>query len=88
MSNRRSSPALRSGDAVLRGEGAADPGEATNENGDVEQRHHRFKRAVEQALLLRGSRDFGSVADYEDFLKGLFARLNAGRGRAWQKRWR
>ena len=29
-----------------------------NENGDVEQSHHRFKRAVEQALLLRGSRDF------------------------------
>ena len=29
-----------------------------NENGDVEQRHHRLKRAVEQALLLRGSRDF------------------------------
>ena len=29
-----------------------------NENGDVEQRHHRFKRAVDQALMLRGSRDF------------------------------
>jgi hypothetical protein len=26
-----------------------------NENGDVEQRHHRFKRAVAQELLLRGS---------------------------------
>jgi len=26
-----------------------------NENGDVEQSHHRFKRAVEQALLLRGA---------------------------------
>ncbi|MBK7418052.1 MAG: IS21 family transposase [Nitrospira sp.] len=25
-----------------------------HENGDVEQAHHRFKRAVEQALLLRG----------------------------------
>jgi len=33
-----------------------------NENGDVEQSHHRFKRAVEQALLLRGSRDFGGLA--------------------------
>src|ERR1035437_7777503 len=31
-----------------------------NENGDVEQSHHRFKRAVEQALLLRGSRVFES----------------------------
>ena len=34
-----------------------------NENGDVEQRHHRFKRALEQALLLRGSRDFASRAE-------------------------
>ena len=29
-----------------------------HENGDVEQRHHRFKRAVDQALMLRGGRDF------------------------------
>jgi len=50
-----------------------------HENGDVEQRHHRFKRAVEQALMLRGSREFGDRADYDAFLKGLFAQLNAGR---------
>jgi hypothetical protein len=50
-----------------------------NENGDVEQRHHRFKRAVAQELLLRGSRDFGSVEEYERFLQALFVRLNAGR---------
>jgi hypothetical protein len=50
-----------------------------NENGDVEQSHHRFKRAVEQALLLRGSRDFGSLVEYAQFLKGLFAQRNAGR---------
>jgi hypothetical protein len=50
-----------------------------NENGDVEQRHHRFKRAVAQELLLRGSRDFGSVEEYQRFLQGLFERLNAGR---------
>jgi hypothetical protein len=50
-----------------------------NENGDVEQRHHRFKRALEQALLLRGSRDFVSREDYELFLRRLFAQLNAGR---------
>jgi hypothetical protein len=29
-----------------------------NENGDVEQRHYRFRRALDQALMLRGSRDF------------------------------
>jgi len=50
-----------------------------NENGDVEQRHHRSKRAVAQELLLRGSRDFASVAAYQRFLQGLFERLNAGR---------
>jgi len=31
-----------------------------NENGDVEQRHHRFKTSVDQSLMLRGSRDFES----------------------------
>jgi hypothetical protein len=50
-----------------------------NENGDCEQSHHRFKRAVEQALLLRGSRDFQSLAEYRQFLKDLFAQRNAGR---------
>jgi hypothetical protein len=50
-----------------------------NENGDVEQRHHRFKRAVEQELLLRGSRDFASAVEYQRFLQALFVRLNAGR---------
>ena len=50
-----------------------------NQNGDVEQRHHRLKRAVEQELLLRGSQDFASVEDYQRFLKDLLKRLNAGR---------
>jgi hypothetical protein len=50
-----------------------------HENGDVEQRHHRFKRAVAQELLLRGSRDFGRVEEYERFLQAMFERLNAGR---------
>jgi hypothetical protein len=50
-----------------------------NENGDVEQRHYRFKRAVEQALIIRGSRDFASREDYEQFLEGLFRQLNSGR---------
>jgi Mu transposase-like protein len=59
-------------------------GEKTNpnsghENGDVEQRHHRFKRAVDQALMLRGSRDFADVGAYELFLKALTAQLNRGR---------
>ena len=50
-----------------------------NENGDVEQRHHRFKRAVDQALMLRGSRDFADVPAYAQFLKALTQQLNRGR---------
>jgi hypothetical protein len=50
-----------------------------NENGDVEQRHHRFKEALDQALMLRGSRDFPSRHGYAAFLHELFAQLNAGR---------
>ncbi len=48
-------------------------------NRDAEQRHHRFKRALEQALLLRGNRDFASREEYAAFLKKLFGQLNAGR---------
>jgi hypothetical protein len=50
-----------------------------HENGDAEQSHHRFKRAVEQALMLRGSRDFADMAEYAQFLKDVFAQRNAGR---------
>jgi len=50
-----------------------------NEIGDVEQRHYRFKNAVDQALMLRGSRDFESREAYDAFLEKLFNQLNAGR---------
>lgn len=50
-----------------------------NENGDIEQRHHRFKRALDQALMLRGNRDFASADEYRLFVKALLAQLNAGR---------
>ena len=50
-----------------------------HENGDAEQSHHRFKKAVEQALMLRGSRDFADMAEYAKFLKDVFAQRNAGR---------
>ena len=50
-----------------------------NENGDVEQRHYRLKRAVEQSLLLRDGRDFPSVEEYKKFVRALVAQLNTGR---------
>ena len=56
-----------------------------NENGDIEQRHHRFKRALDQALMLRGSRDFDSREEYEKFLGRLFSQLNAGRQKRLQE---
>lgn len=56
-----------------------------NENGDIEQRHHRFKRAVDQALMLRGSRDFDSRQDYKAFLERVIDQLNAGRSQRLQE---
>ena len=50
-----------------------------HENGDVEQRHHRFFRAVEQSLMLRGSCDFASRDDYAAFLRQVLTQLNASR---------
>jgi hypothetical protein len=50
-----------------------------HENGDVEQRHHRLKRTVDQALMLRGSRNFSSRDEYSAFLRMLFTRMNSGR---------
>jgi hypothetical protein len=45
----------------------------------VEQRHHRFKKALDQALMLRGSRDFNNREAYEALLGKLLQQLNAGR---------
>ncbi len=52
------------------------PGES-HENGVVEQRHYRTKRAVAQALVVRGSPDFDSVEAYEAFVRAVIeARRN------------
>jgi hypothetical protein len=60
------------------------PGEA-NENGDVEQAHYRFKQAVDQALRVRGSRDFEDRAAYTHFLHELARRRNQTRQERWQQ---
>ena len=59
-------------------------GEATNpasgqENGDAESSHRHFKEAVEQALLLRGRRDFTSRDDYWALIQKVEGQRNAGR---------
>ena len=48
----------------------------SHENGVAEQAHHRLKSEIRQALVIRGSRDFGSVADYEQFVQEIVRRLN------------
>lgn len=50
-----------------------------HENGDAESAHGHFKTAVDQALLLRGSRDFASRDKYAEFLQQLVATRNAHR---------
>ena len=50
-----------------------------HENGDTEQSHNRFKEAVDQALQLRGSRDFLDRAAYTRFLREILDQRNAGR---------
>lgn len=56
-----------------------------NENGDIEQRHHRFKEAVDQALMLRQSRDFRNRGEYAAFLRNLLQQLNANRQSKFQE---
>jgi hypothetical protein len=50
-----------------------------HENGDVEQSHHRFKEAVDQALRVRSSREFATRAAYEHFLQNLLHKRNQTR---------
>lgn len=52
---------------------------AAHENGDVEQAHFRFKQAVDQALRVRGSREFLDRAAYCRFLQELVRQRNLTR---------
>lgn len=53
-------------------------GEA-HENGDVEQSHYRFKEALDQALRVRGARDFTDRVSYERFIQELVRQRNITR---------
>ena len=50
-----------------------------HQNGDVEQSHFRFKQAVDQALRVRGSRNFADRGTYERFLADLVRQRNLTR---------
>ncbi len=61
---------------------ANNPGEA-HENGDVEQAHFRLKDALDQALRVRGSRDFPDRAAYANWLQELLRKRNSTRQARW-----
>ncbi len=50
---------------------------AAHENGSVESAHGHFKRALDQALLLRGSRAFDDLDAYRRLIAELVGRHNA-----------
>jgi len=52
-----------------------EPGKS-NQNGVVEKANDLLKSGLEQALIVRGSRDFTSVETYFEFLQGVRAELN------------
>ena len=52
---------------------------ASDENGDVESSNGKLKQSVAQQLLLRGSRDFASLAAYETFLFDIMDKRNKRR---------
>lgn len=48
----------------------------SQENGSVEARQRSLKQAINQALLLRGCRDFADLEAYRRFLDGVVSQLN------------
>lgn len=50
-----------------------------HEHGDVESQNGHLKRRLKQHLLLRGSRDFATAADYDQFLRRVLAAANGPR---------
>jgi len=56
----------------------------SHENGAIESRQGSLKRALDQGLLLRGSRDFEDLSAYEHFVAETVRRLNARCARAWE----
>jgi hypothetical protein len=49
-----------------------------HENGSIEGAHGHLKRAIEDALLLRGTRDFDDLTAWRRFVDEIVGRRNAG----------
>jgi len=52
-----------------------------HENGSIESPHGHLKQAIEDALLLRGSRDFATLNAYRGFIDEIVGRRNAVLGK-------
>ena len=50
-----------------------------HEHGDVESQNRHLKRRLEQHLILRGSREFASLEEYDRFVLGVVQAANAKR---------
>ncbi len=48
----------------------------SHENGTIESSHRHLKSRIDQALMIRGSKDFGSLADYRQFVRETISRHN------------
>ena len=48
----------------------------SHENGVAEHAHYRLKDAVDQALIMRGSRDFHTADDYAHFVRQMVEKRN------------
>jgi hypothetical protein len=48
-----------------------------HENGAIESPHGHLKRAIEDALIMRGSRDFDTLGAYRGFIDEIVGRINA-----------
>jgi hypothetical protein len=56
----------------------------SHENGAIEARQGSLKKGLDQALLLRGSREFCDLLAYEQFVAETVRRLNARCARGWE----
>lgn len=54
---------------------------AKEQNGDVEASNGVLKRRLEQALLIRGNRDFESPSEWEAFVHDVLRKSNGARGK-------
>ncbi len=56
-----------------------------HENGDIEKRHDVLFNRLDQALMLRGNRDFKSREHYQAFLHKILSRLNRSRSERFKE---